>query len=180
MNYFLEANNYIYLPAFISKERASSLANGFDRYHSLCPLKSDEQVPGAPSLYNYLPFVRLLVEKIPAVEAFCGERVLPTYSYARIYSHNEFLPAHTDREACELGLSLNLDTDQIWPICLTKPDGETVSLNLQPGDAVMYLGCISTHWRDPFQGLKCIQVFLHYVFSYGARANAYFDKKRIS
>jgi alkylated DNA repair dioxygenase AlkB len=178
MNYLLEANNYLYLPAFISKNRAASLADGLARHHQLYPLEPDTQVPGSPSLYGYLPFIRLLVEKIPDIEVACEEKILPTYAYARIYGHGDSLSAHVDRDACELSLSLNLDADQAWPIFLKKPNGESTAITLHPGDAVMYLGCVASHWRDMFQGTHCSQVFMHYVFSYGKRAEAYFDKKR--
>ena len=178
MNYALEANNYLFLPAFISRERAQSLAQGLVKHHELHPMESDRMVPGAPAVYDYLPFVRLLVEKIPQVESICDEQVLPTYTYARIYGHGESLPVHEDRDACELSLTMNLDADQVWPIWLKKPDGSSVAVEMRPGDAMMYLGCQTTHWRDPFKGARCCQVFMHYVFSFGHRAHAYFDKKR--
>ena len=179
MNYALESNNYLFLPNFISRERAQALASGLVKHHASHPLPPDRLVPGAPAIYNYLPFVRLLVEKIPEVEALCEERVLPTYTYARIYGHGESLPVHEDRDACELSLTMNLDADQVWPIWLKNRSGETSAVHLQPGDAMMYLGCQTPHWRDPFEGVQCCQVFIHYVFSFGSRAYAYFDKQRV-
>jgi alkylated DNA repair dioxygenase AlkB len=112
------------------------------------------------------------------VEAACEEKVLPTYAYARIYGHGESLAAHRDRDACELSLSLNLDGDVSWPIHVQTPSGTTCTTVLEPGDAVMYLGCSALHWRDPFPGTHCSQVFMHYVLSFGSRAHAYFDKRR--
>jgi Rps23 Pro-64 3,4-dihydroxylase Tpa1-like proline 4-hydroxylase len=47
---------------------------------------------------------------------------------------------------------------------------------MQPGDAILYLGCEADHWRDPIPGSKCVQVFLHYVDSNGSRSGCYFDK----
>lgn len=178
MNYSLESNNYLFLPSFISTERASSLAQGLAQHHDSHAMAPDRMVPGAPGVYNHLPFVRLLVEKIPVVQSFCEEPVLPTYTYARIYGHGDCLPVHDDRDACELSLTLNLEADQVWPIWLKTPDGASVNVLMKPGDAMMYLGCTTTHWREPFEGVRCSQVFLHYVFSYGARAHAYFDKQR--
>ncbi len=180
MNELLEACNYLVVPQFISRERALALAKALARQHEKTPLPSDTLVPGAPAVYDFLPFVRLLIEKIPQVEALCDERVLPTYTYARLYSHGEALPDHLDRDACELSLTLNLDADEPWPIWLKTPAGEAVSVRQQPGDAVMYLGCRTPHWREPLVGQFCTQVFIHYVFSFGHRAYAYFDKKRTS
>ena len=76
-------------------------------------------------------------------------------------------------------LSLNLDADEPWPIWFKSPDGTVVSLSQRPGDAVAYLGCQTPHWREPYPGTSCAQVFLHYVFAFGGRAYAYFDKKRV-
>ncbi len=178
MNDELQARNYLFLPAFISRERAQSLAKGLAKHHALTPMASDSLVPGAPAIYDYLPFVRLLVEKIPEVQEFCEEPVLPTYTYARLYSQGESLPVHEDRAACELSLTMNLDADRVWPIWLETPEGKSVAVHMQPGDAMMYLGCKTVHWREPFDGTHCTQVFMHYVFSFGPRAYAYFDKKR--
>jgi hypothetical protein len=66
-----------------------------------------------------------------------------------------------------------------WPICFTKPDGEVVSKDLKPGEAVIYLGCISEHWREnAFVGKEYGQVFLHYVRSKGKYVNHCFDGAR--
>ena len=35
--------------------------------------------------------------------------------------------------------------------------------DVKPGDLVFYRGCDITHWREPFKGEVCGQVFLHYV-----------------
>jgi len=179
MNDVLLARNFLLLPQFISPLRARALAKSLAQQHATEPLDSDKLVPGAPAIYDFLPFVRLLVEKIPQVEAVSEEKVLPTYTYARLYSHGEALPVHEDRDACELSLTLNLDADEPWPIWLKTPAGEAVSVRQQPGDAVMYLGCQTPHWREPFEGRFCTQVFMHYVFAFGTRTYAYFDKKRV-
>jgi hypothetical protein len=178
MNDTLLVQNFLLLPHFISSMRAQALAHSLDQYQAQNPLAPDTLVPNAPSVYDFLPYVRLLIEKIPAVETAAQEKVLPTYTYARIYSHGDSLPMHQDRDACELSLSLCLDSDTSWPIWLKTPLGKDVPLQLQPGDAVMYLGCQTPHWREPFEGRRCTQLFMHYVFAYGDRAYAYFDKHR--
>lgn len=178
MNNLLETNHYLCLPGFISKKRALALSDALMLHHKLHVMTPDQQVPGALAIHDYLPFVRLLVEKLPMVEAFCEEQVLPTYAYARLYGQGEALAAHQDRDACELSVSLNLDGDEVWPFWLKKPNGADVAVDLYAGDAVMYLGCATTHWREAFPGNRCNQVFLHYVFSYGKKSSAYFDKKR--
>jgi hypothetical protein len=48
-------------------------------------------------------------------------------------------------------------------------------INLKPGDMLVYSGCDLEHWREPFQGDECIQVFLHYnnIETPGARNNMF-------
>ena len=37
-----------------------------------------------------------------------------------------------------------------------------VQPDLKPGDMLIYSGCELEHWREPFDGDDCAQVFLHY------------------
>tara|TARA_E500000318_G_scaffold111292_2_gene129332 strand:- start:827 stop:1072 length:246 start_codon:yes stop_codon:yes gene_type:complete len=46
---------------------------------------------------------------------------------------------------------------EMWPIFL---DSEEILLN--PGDMLIYRGHEIEHWREPFMGNNCAQVFLHY------------------
>ena len=104
---------------------------------------------------------------------------MPTYTYARVYTPGAILSRHTDRDACEISITLNLNQDTKWPIWIKKPNGEEVSLDLQPGHAMLYLGCTAEHWRDRFEGQEYSQVFLHYVRANGPKAGCFFDKARV-
>jgi hypothetical protein len=177
LNATLEASHFIAVPGLLSKQRAQALAEGLSRHQAVESASFDTQVPTAPAYYNYLPFIRLLVESIPTIETICEEKVLPTYAYARIYGQGDVLVRHRDREACELSITLNLESDAPWPIWMASPRGESKAISMEPVDAVMYLGCEADHWRDAFDGQRCSQVFMHYVFSYGRRAHFYFDKR---
>lgn len=179
MNQQLQSNNYLYVPNFLTAQEADGLAQEFFIAQRDGKLRSDPQCPISPAAYNLLPCVKVLVKKTPHVSELCGEDVLPTYAYGRIYSNGEILHRHRDRDACEISLTVNLQRDKTdWPIWVKKPNGEDVGINLTPGDAVMYLGCIADHWRDAYQGQLYTQVFLHYVVASGERAYAYFDKER--
>lgn len=169
-------NNYIYVPNFISKNEASYLAKEFYLHSKLIPLDGDVQAPNSECVLNFLPFIRLQVEKIQEVGELCGEKVLPTYTYARIYKHGSVLNRHKDRDACEISLTINLEKDVDWPIWFEKPNGEQVSIELQPGDAAIYQGCIAWHWREQYAGKSYVQLFTHYVRSHGPRAWAFYDK----
>jgi hypothetical protein len=169
-------NNYLYIPGFVTPERAIGLANSFQEYCIKEQIPGDLDTNSSHTSYNYIDFLELLVEKTPMVNEIMGETVLPTYSYARVYKNGSELKAHKDRAACEVSLTVHLMGDKEWPISIKKPNGEVVSLNLKPGDAMLYFGCDAEHWRETYQGSAYVQVFLHYVKSRGKRNNFAFDK----
>jgi hypothetical protein len=179
MNKHLTDNNYLHIPNFISKEEANNLASELIEYSKLpgnLMTAGDPQAPSSLSMYNFLPFVKFLVKKIPDVSKILKEDALPTYTYTRIYTHGEVLNRHRDRPACEISLTLNLKKDTDWPIWFQKPNGEEISLELNQGDAVMYLGEIADHWRNAYQGQEHVQLFLHYVRAEGSKYWAVFDQ----
>lgn len=177
--HLLYTNNYLYVPNFLTTQEADALAQEFFLAQRAGSLSLDPQCPTSPAAYNLLGCVKTLVKKVPQVSELCGGDVLPTYCYGRIYQHGEILHRHRDRDACEISLTVTLQKDETnWPIWIQKPNGEEVSINLNPGDAMMYLGCSADHWREPYQGRLQTQVFLHYVLADGPRAYAYFDKER--
>jgi hypothetical protein len=171
-------NNYLHVPGFITSEEAVLLAKDFKAHCEKFKIEGDPQAPNSSAVYNHLPFVRLLVEKVPEVSDLLGEKVLPTYTYARVYKAGSELLRHRDRSACEVSLTLNLSKDTDWPIYFQRPDGSETSIELQPGDAVMYLGCQADHWREKFAGVEYTQLFIHYVRADGPNAWAYFDKDK--
>lgn len=169
-------NNYLHVPGFLTPGETTSLAQEFKEYCEKFKLQGDPQAPNSQSTYNFLPFLRLLVDKIPQVNELLGEKVLPTYTYARIYKETSELVRHRDRPACEISFTINLSKDCEWPIYFQKPDGSESSVELNPGDAVLYLGCQADHWRNTFKGQEYTQLFMHYVRAHGPKAWAYFDK----
>lgn len=182
MNQELLDNNYLFVPDFMSTQEADSLYKQFKKEAQLYPnsFKADHDVPNSPSVFNYIPFVALLCEKTAHMNTLVGEKLLPTYSYARIYKNNAELPKHIDRAPCEISVTVHLGGDGAsWPVGFTKPDGSVVLKDLSPGQAVIYFGCISHHWREgAFNGQEYGQVFLHYVRSEGKYSNHYFDGER--
>ena len=116
----------------------------------------DEQVPNTYSIYGDPVFDTLLMKVLPVMQRETGLDVIPTYSYARIYKKGDILKRHKDRPSCEISTTLNLGGDP-WPIFL---EGKQVDLDI--GDMLIYEGCKLEHWREPFEGEHCGQVFLHY------------------
>lgn len=176
MNKDLIENNYIVLRNFISKERSSNLSFEFLKHCKENNLGGDSQAPNSFSEYNYISFLELLCEKTTEISSIVGETVLPTYTYSRVYKNGSELTYHTDRDACEISLTLHLHGDSTWPIWIETPTGEKRCVDLDPGDAMVYLGKIAPHWRYAYEGEYYTQVFLHYVRSRGDCAYAYFDK----
>jgi hypothetical protein len=169
-------NNYLHVPGFISQGEACFLAKEFKEHCKKFNLQGDPQAPNSQAMYNFLPFLRLLIEKIPEINVLLGEKVLPTYTYGRVYKENSVLLRHRDRPACEISFTLNLSKSSDWPIYFQRPDSSEVSIELNPGDAVLYLGCQADHWRNEFTGQEYTQLFMHYVRSHGPKSWAYFDK----
>lgn len=172
-------NNFKLLRKFLSKKETLVLASLFhqDVEKGLIPF-GDGQCPGSYYAPDYFPFLQLLCDNNKRVGDIIKEPVFPTYCYARYYKRGEQLLPHTDREACEVSISLSLYSDADWPIYM-KPQGsdKTTEILLRPGDAVLYDGVHVTHWREQFKGDVCMQVFLHYVKSNGPNYQEIFDRK---
>jgi hypothetical protein len=172
-------NNYVLIPGFISQDNACDLAEQFQDYcKKFNPKNLTDPTPNKNADSNWLPFIKLLVKKTPEISKIIGEEVLPTYAYARWQTNGDELTRHRDRPSCEVSITLNLKKDKDWDIWIQKPNGEEVNINLNPGDAMLYLGCQADHWRNKFEGEEHVQVFLHYVRAEGPKAWAFFDKKQ--
>ena len=125
---------------------------------------NDEQVPNTYTHYSDLVMETLLQDLLQKMEKETGYKLQPAYSYARIYKNGDVLHRHKDRYSCEISTTLNLG-GQPWPIYLdpTGKEGQAgVKISLEPGDMLIYSGCALEHWREPFEGKDCAQVFLHY------------------
>ena len=133
-------------------------------FHNEFGTKFDRQVLGAYSCYGDIMMEMLLVNMHALMEKNTGLRLQPNYSYARIYKTGHVLERHKDRLSCEISTTLNLGGDP-WPIYL-EPSGREgmngLKVDLNPGDMLIYRGMDLEHWREPFQGSECVQVFLHY------------------
>jgi hypothetical protein len=144
---------------------------------------TDSQVPDTYAHYGDIAMETLLVKMMPIVSKITKLKLNPNYSYARIYKKGDVLERHKDRFSCEISTTLNLGGD-LWPIYLnpntkegyvTGPtmglhqvqryvpsSSQGVKIDLKPGDMLVYAGCELEHWREPFTGEHCGQVFLHY------------------
>ena len=117
---------------------------------------ADEQIPNTYSCYGDFVMETLLVKVLPKMQQETGLNLIPTYSYARAYKKGDELKKHKDRPSCEISTTINLGGDP-WPIFI-----EGTKVLLEVGDMLVYSGCELEHWREPFEGNICGQVFLHY------------------
>jgi hypothetical protein len=170
---------YAILPALIDTSLAAFFwSYVYTKFGSLLLTGRDQMVPNSPSEYGDPAFEGLLEHVRPRVEARCGLKLLPTYSYFRLYKHGDTLRRHRDRPACEISVSLNIGQEaaEPWPLFVEGRSGPFAA-RLAPGDALLYRGTELFHWRDPFLGRCAIQVFLHYVDRNGPHAGQKFDRR---
>ena len=173
---------YTVIRQAISKDLASFVANYFmmqKQVYDTCrnaryisPFENiighyegkDEQIPETYSQYSDIVMETLLQNLKPLMEKETKLKLNETYSYARIYKKGDELKRHKDRYSCEVSTTLHLGGDQ-WSIFL-EPSGEEgktgTEVKLEVGDMLIYSGCELEHWREPFFGENCGQVFLHY------------------
>lgn len=118
----------------------------------------------------------LLLQLQPLVEQVTGLKLLPCYSYLRIYGKGAELQKHLDRPSCEISTSLTLgfSAADFWPLWVAA-EGKDKPISLAPGDMLVYRGADVPHWREPFQGEFWVQTFLHYVDANGQYTDFKFD-----
>jgi len=138
---------------------------------------TDAQIPNTYSHYADPVMETLLMKVLPVMQQETGLQLIPTYSYARVYKNGDELKRHKDRPSCEISTTINLGGDP-WSIFidgtgadnvineqqnLIKPNAPAgTRVDLKVGDMLVYSGCELEHWREPFEGDSCGQVFLHY------------------
>lgn len=180
MNKELLDNNYLVIQNFIDKDDIDFMLNEIKETERLGLLNLDHTgaVENSISAMNSICATELLCQKSAEVSQILGEIVLPTYSFTRIYKNNGLLKRHSDRGACEISITLHLEGDKSWPFGIeNKKTGEDTLIDLNPGDAIIYFGCIAPHFRKGrYNGRGYIQVFLHYVRSRGSLNQCLFDR----
>ena len=171
--------------------------NKVNPYSPFIGTRTDKQVPGCYTKYADWVMETLLMYMIPIMKQRTGLELIPTYSFTRLYEKGNILHRHKDRPSCEISTTLHLGGDE-WPIFLdptgadnilsenktatvVKPGApKGVRVDLKIGDMLIYSGCDLEHWREPFEGNVCSQVFLHYNHANGpfAKTNI-FDKRKM-
>tara|TARA_R100000900_G_scaffold650_1_gene1627 strand:+ start:172 stop:852 length:681 start_codon:yes stop_codon:yes gene_type:complete len=143
---------------------------------------TDPQMPDTYCLYGDSAFESILLKLKPLLEKHMKVKLIPNYAFGRLYKTGDILPRHKDRFSCQFSTTLNLGGD-MWPIYLNPKEEEGhlifdengkgvnyvmskskgIAVKLEPGDMLLYRGDLLEHWREPFKGKECAQVFLHYT-----------------
>jgi len=137
----------------------------------------DKQVINTYSCYSDFFMETLMMKVLPIMQQRTDMNLIPCYTYTRVYKKGDILKRHSDRPSCEISTTLHLGGDP-WTIFLDptgaksvideykqiiKPNApKGIPIDLEVGDMLVYSGCELEHWREPFQGNHCAQVFLHY------------------
>ena len=167
----------------------------------------ENQVEGSTSRYWYPQYRQIHSEIRHKIEKEIGRTLYETYYYDRFYFSGQKLEKHADRDACEISVTVHIDTnlqgdDADWPIWIKTPDqysdethkeisvkGENHFVILKPGDGMVYKGCERPHWRDIMPGkvqpahiifprhTYYHQIFFHYVLQDGYRAHFAWDRR---
>ena len=160
-----------------------------DKYNAI---PTEEQVKGSLSRYSYPPYKSIHSEVRKEIEKVLGSELYNTYYYDRFYFIGQELTKHTDRDACEISISIHIGSNikKSWEFELMSRKGKHEKISLNPGDGLIYAGCDVLHWRekmpvenknifsklfDKKEELYYHQIFFHYVLANGYRSHHAFD-----
>ena len=121
----------------------------------------------------------VLLKKLPLVSKISGKELYPTYSYVRIYQEGDVMERHVDRPSCEISLTVNIFTKENRSIFYVEDLNSNVKeFDIEPGDALMYLGEEIYHWRKPIEKDQfLVQFMLHYVDKNGKNKDFKYHKR---
>ena len=155
--HYFQRKGHLAVNNFVDEDVAKHIT---DQYVALAKADTenklnDDQCPvNSKAFYGQPKCEYLMVDCLPKVEALTGLKLLPTYTYMRVYGPGEELHQHTDRPSCEISVTINLgqSSDFDWPIWCADPKDLTVRMpsSVPPLAAMLYRGCEVPHWREEF------------------------------
>ena len=148
----------------LSDSQVSLLQSHFDYVCNMMPV-TDMNDPSMIGHNSHQVYADPVTENIlnyahPIVQEAYGKELCPTYSFWRRYYEGQICAAHTDRDACEISITLNIGGTprSDWSIFV---EGKEYSLT--EGQGVLYKGCDQMHWRNALPYENHTQIFLHYI-----------------
>lgn len=121
--------------------------------------------------YHNEPLITLIQQTLTvSISHITGQALQPSFCYLSYYLPGAQLKRHTDRPQCVWNLSLHISCEREtgpptpWPLCLETQWGIR-EIHLEPGDAVLYQGRDTPHWRPgPLPEDQHVMVCtMHYV-----------------
>jgi len=161
---------------FLSKEQISLLTHYCKMKHIVNKDNFDfvQSDVGDTRFYADPLMEALMMDKKKFLEQETGLELLPTYSFWRMYTKDGSLKRHFDRPSCEISVTVMIGSSgEPWPIYMDEKP-----IEMESGDAVIYLGCDIWHERKPFKGDWHAQSFMHYVDKNGPYADEVLDKRK--
>jgi len=180
----------------VPKERGQiTYGNSIENFHHN---PEEMQVVGSLARYNHPKYKQVHTKIRLILEDILGEKLYNTYYYDRFYFAGQRLYRHSDRDACEISVSVQISTnsEKSWPFCIETVNGEERFCTLQNGWGLLYKGCEREHWRDTLESrhgkikntINKIfkieddtyhhQIFFHYVRANGERAHCAWEMSR--
>jgi hypothetical protein len=170
--------NFIYNYFLLKKDAVRFMyENNIHSQSAILGSWTDQQIPNTFSCYADFVMETLMMKVLPKMQKETGLKLVPTYSYVRAYKKGDELKRHKDRPSCEISTTIHLGGNP-WPIFIDDTGADSViderknihkpnspkgtRVDLEVGDMLVYSGCELEHWREPFEGDSCGQVFLHY------------------
>ena len=172
----MKKNEYIKVSNVLNSQTSNLLfeyiketAKRYEKIKTLCPDinledKFDEIMdprigPIGFSKYGDMLTETLMLRLLSIIEKEIDLKLIPTYSFFRLYKKGDKLPKHTDRPQCEISVSLCVGYigEEQWPLFI-----QGTPVYLEPGDLAIYRGIELVHWREPLEGEMQAQIFLHY------------------
>lgn len=140
-------------------------------------------------VHRWPPFVEMQARIVDFVSELAGERVEPCYNFLSLYSWRGVCEPHLDTPSAKWTFDLCIDQSAVWPISFSpiipwpedrealvegwraikdgRSDYAFQSLELEPGDALLFSGANQWHMRDPIPAMGrrsfCDLLFFHYI-----------------
>lgn len=140
-------------------------------------------------VHDYPEITALQATLVDKVSEWAGEAVEPSYNFLSLYTRLGVCEPHLDSPSAKWTLDICVDQSEPWPIQFSqivpwpeqrprladdwrdeiKANGSLQfrSLELNPGDAILFSGSSQWHYRNPLprDGVKrfCDLLFLHFI-----------------
>tara|TARA_R110002020_G_scaffold311507_2_gene527108 strand:- start:121 stop:717 length:597 start_codon:yes stop_codon:yes gene_type:complete len=167
------------------------------KYSNKNNFKIDTQTNSLVSEYGDYLMETLMDMSTPVVEQNVQKKLVPTYSFFRIYDKNSDLKIHTDRPSCEYTVALCLGSDphdKPYEIFIGEEDENSDykyynkekkyqryridhKFPVVTNSAVIFKGMDKIHWREYCTHDHFMTVFLHYVDQDGEYKDYKYDKR---